>query len=192
MFFGSSIGKHGTSYCVFSPVSLRHDREWGLPRGALAPWSARPPGTVLEELQWLLGHQEQIPIPLVSRGSIGCFHKTPPAMAERRPFLTGMYHLALLLTLILPGGPACSSLSGMFTELGPFVLDKDLNIKFNPYSWNKVANVLFLEQPAGVGCTQNLALTLSLTLALPRFSYPPAPIDDATAAADTYQASIQS
>ena len=39
----------------------------------------------------------------------------------------------------------------MFTELGPYVLDKDLNITINPFAWNKVANVLFLEQPVGVG-----------------------------------------
>jgi hypothetical protein len=51
------------------------------------------------------------------------------------------------LVLWLNGGPGCSSLGGMFTELGPLVVGADGNVTFNPYSWNKLANVIFLEQP---------------------------------------------
>ena len=39
---------------------------------------------------------------------------------------------------------------GMFTENGPYVLDQALNVSLNPYSWNKVANMLYIEQPAGM------------------------------------------
>ena len=39
---------------------------------------------------------------------------------------------------------------GMFTENGPYVLDQGLNVSLNPYSWNKVANMLYIEQPAGM------------------------------------------
>ncbi|KAH9095436.1 hypothetical protein Ae201684P_014506 [Aphanomyces euteiches] len=55
------------------------------------------------------------------------------------------------LVLWLNGGPGCSSLSGFFTELGPFVVQSDLTVKRNPYAWNRKANMIFLDSPAGVG-----------------------------------------
>lgn len=53
--------------------------------------------------------------------------------------------------LWLNGGPGCSSVSGMMSELGPYVVDKGLNLTLNPYAWNREANVLFVEQP-GAPC----------------------------------------
>ncbi|GER42200.1 serine carboxypeptidase [Striga asiatica] len=57
------------------------------------------------------------------------------------------------LVLWLNGGPGCSSLgAGAMSELGPFRVNRDRNtLQCNEYAWNKVANVLFLESPAGVG-----------------------------------------
>nr|XP_027100835.1 serine carboxypeptidase II-3-like [Coffea arabica]XP_027101298.1 serine carboxypeptidase II-3-like [Coffea arabica] len=57
------------------------------------------------------------------------------------------------LVLWLNGGPGCSSIgAGAMTELGPFRVNKDgSTLWLNPYAWNTVANVLFLESPAGVG-----------------------------------------
>ncbi|KAH1189679.1 Serine carboxypeptidase II-3 [Glycine max] len=57
------------------------------------------------------------------------------------------------LVLWLNGGPGCSSLGyGAFEELGPFRINSDGKTLYrNKYAWNVVANVLFLESPAGVG-----------------------------------------
>ncbi|CAA7020795.1 unnamed protein product [Microthlaspi erraticum] len=57
------------------------------------------------------------------------------------------------LVLWLNGGPGCSSVGyGATQEIGPFLVDTNENgLKFNPYAWNKEANMLFLESPVGVG-----------------------------------------
>ncbi|KAG6410509.1 hypothetical protein SASPL_128570 [Salvia splendens] len=57
------------------------------------------------------------------------------------------------LLLWLNGGPGCSSVAyGASEEIGPFRINKNASsLYLNKYSWNIVANVLFLESPAGVG-----------------------------------------
>ncbi len=55
------------------------------------------------------------------------------------------------VVLWLNGGPGCSSLTGLFLELGPSRIDKNLDLVFNPYSWNRNASVIFLDQPVNVG-----------------------------------------
>ncbi|XP_030478995.2 serine carboxypeptidase-like 32 [Cannabis sativa] len=57
------------------------------------------------------------------------------------------------LVLWLNGGPGCSSVGyGATQEIGPFIVDTNgHSLKFNPASWNKEANMLFLESPIGVG-----------------------------------------
>jgi len=51
------------------------------------------------------------------------------------------------------GGPGCSSLLGLFTELGPFYLDKNLpnEVFMKDFAWNNIAHTLFIESPIGVG-----------------------------------------
>ncbi|CAK4763027.1 hypothetical protein LEN26_001312 [Aphanomyces euteiches] len=102
---------------------------------------------------------------------------TLPGYADKRPIDFNQYagHLALPsngqkmfywliesenyptndpLVLWLNGGPGCSSLGGFFTELGPFVVQSDLSVKRNKYAWNRKANMVFLESPAGVGFSE--------------------------------------
>ncbi|KAF8265772.1 serine carboxypeptidase [Lactarius quietus] len=56
------------------------------------------------------------------------------------------------LVLWLNGGPGCSSSTGLLFELGPCTItDEGKNTTFNPYSWTNRANVIFLDQPVGVG-----------------------------------------
>ncbi|KAK7246559.1 hypothetical protein RIF29_41428 [Crotalaria pallida] len=57
------------------------------------------------------------------------------------------------LVLWLNGGPGCSSVGyGATQEIGPFLVDTNgKGLKFNNYSWNREANMLFLESPVGVG-----------------------------------------
>lgn len=53
--------------------------------------------------------------------------------------------------LWLNGGPGCSSLTGLFLELGPSSIDKNIKLVNNPHSWNANASVIFLDQPVNVG-----------------------------------------
>ncbi|KAF8034218.1 hypothetical protein BT93_C0489 [Corymbia citriodora subsp. variegata] len=61
------------------------------------------------------------------------------------------------LVLWLTGGPGCSALSGLLYEIGPFTFDYENStrskptLKLNDYSWTKVANIIFLDQPVGTG-----------------------------------------
>uniref|UniRef100_A0A0E0L0D3 carboxypeptidase D n=1 Tax=Oryza punctata TaxID=4537 RepID=A0A0E0L0D3_ORYPU len=57
------------------------------------------------------------------------------------------------LVLWLNGGPGCSSVAyGASEELGAFRIRPDgATLFLNDYRWNKVANILFLDSPAGVG-----------------------------------------
>ncbi|KAK9100122.1 hypothetical protein Scep_023552 [Stephania cephalantha] len=57
------------------------------------------------------------------------------------------------LVLWLQGGPGCSSIGfGEAVEIGPFHINADgKTLYLNPYSWNQVANIIFLESPVGTG-----------------------------------------
>ncbi|CAA2961921.1 serine carboxypeptidase-like 18, partial [Olea europaea subsp. europaea] len=61
------------------------------------------------------------------------------------------------LLLWITGGPGCSGLSTLVYELGPFTFDVAHfdgslpSILLNPYSWTKVASIIFIDWPVGTG-----------------------------------------
>jgi carboxypeptidase C (cathepsin A) len=55
------------------------------------------------------------------------------------------------LVLWLSGGPGASSLMTLLSENGPCFINQDLTTAANPNSWNAEANVVWLDQPTGVG-----------------------------------------
>ncbi|KAG9149542.1 hypothetical protein Leryth_014322, partial [Lithospermum erythrorhizon] len=61
------------------------------------------------------------------------------------------------LILWLTGGPGCSCLSVLLYQMGPFAINytgstgEVPTLRVNPYAWTKVANIIFVDQPAGTG-----------------------------------------
>ena len=55
------------------------------------------------------------------------------------------------LVIWLTGGPGCASEVAIFYENGPFSINDDMTLLNNPYSWNAVSNIAFIDQPVGTG-----------------------------------------
>ncbi|KAK9079108.1 hypothetical protein SSX86_000778 [Deinandra increscens subsp. villosa] len=51
----------------------------------------------------------------------------------------------------LTGGPGCSSDLALFYENGPFKITNNLSLVWNDYGWDKVSNLIFVDQPTGTG-----------------------------------------
>ncbi|XP_042000834.1 serine carboxypeptidase-like 20 isoform X3 [Salvia splendens] len=70
-------------------------------------------------------------------------------VSERSPALDPV-------VLWLNGGPGCSSFDGFVYEHGPFNFEASKAgglpvLHLNPYSWSKVASIIYLDSPVGVG-----------------------------------------
>ncbi|KAL3730236.1 hypothetical protein ACJRO7_027270 [Eucalyptus globulus] len=61
------------------------------------------------------------------------------------------------LVLWITGGPGCSTLSAILYEIGPFTFNYENltpsrpTLKVHEYSWTKVANIIFVDEPVGAG-----------------------------------------
>ncbi|KAG7819880.1 hypothetical protein KL909_004629 [Ogataea angusta] len=55
------------------------------------------------------------------------------------------------LIVWLNGGPGCSSMDGAMMETGPLRVTDNLEVELNPGSWTQVADLVFVDQPAGTG-----------------------------------------
>lgn len=56
------------------------------------------------------------------------------------------------LTAWISGGPGNSAMAELFTEHGPCRIDPDgETVHYNPFSWNEYSNMLYIDQPVGVG-----------------------------------------
>ncbi|KAL5139396.1 Serine carboxypeptidase-like 49 [Glycine soja] len=51
----------------------------------------------------------------------------------------------------LTGGPGCSSELAVFYENGPFKIANNMSLVWNEYGWDKVSNLLYVDQPTGTG-----------------------------------------
>lgn len=51
----------------------------------------------------------------------------------------------------LTGGPGCSSELALFYENGPFKIAKNMSLVWNDYGWDKVSNLIYVDQPTGTG-----------------------------------------
>ncbi|KAI4266561.1 MAG: hypothetical protein L6R38_008668 [Xanthoria sp. 2 TBL-2021] len=92
------------------------------------------------------------------------FHMTPswagqipiPGVADDQLFFwlfqAENHNASQNLIIWLNGGPGCSSLTGLTYENGPFQFQGRTPVPSpNPYSWTKLANVVYIDQPPGTG-----------------------------------------
>ncbi|KAG7556158.1 Peptidase S10 serine carboxypeptidase [Arabidopsis suecica] len=55
------------------------------------------------------------------------------------------------VVLWLSGGPGCSSSIALFFENGPFTISEDLSLSWNSHGWDKISNLIYVDQPIGTG-----------------------------------------
>lgn len=73
-------------------------------------------------------------------------------------------------TLWLNGGPGCSSMIGLFQEHGPCqVLEDGETTVLNPFSWNNISNIIYIDQPIGTGFSHGTIDVNSTFAAAPAF-----------------------
>lgn len=113
------------------------------PATTAAPPQSSPPPFPSDALPTLSGY---LPVGAASRSAMYFAYyeaRQPEAPLPRTPLLVW-----------LQGGPGCSSMLGNFFELGPWLVTNSTAGPFlapNPYSWNRLFGLLFLDNPIGTG-----------------------------------------
>ncbi|USW52122.1 Putative peptidase S10, serine carboxypeptidase, alpha/Beta hydrolase [Septoria linicola] len=87
------------------------------------------------------------------------------------------------LTIWLNGGPGSSSLFGMFNEVGPCevvqLADGTYGTQMRTFGWDRISNILFIDQPNQVGLSYDSATNASLNLYTGQIFEPPTdPVQD--------------
>ncbi|XP_038696161.1 serine carboxypeptidase-like [Tripterygium wilfordii] len=79
--------------------------------------------------------------------------KLPRAKGARMFYLffKSRYNKNHPVVLWLTGGPGCSGELALFYENGPFHITKSLSLVWNEYGWDKVSNIIYVDQPTGTG-----------------------------------------
>ena len=115
-------------------------------------WASYTPAALLDKIEHLPG-TDALDIPFQQfSGYLHVNGTRPGSIAIHYWFVESMGNVSTdPLILWTNGGPGCSGLMGLLFELGPFSPNPDLTLSSNPYSWNKLANILFIESPCGVG-----------------------------------------
>ncbi|KAF9262605.1 alpha/beta-hydrolase [Marasmius fiardii PR-910] len=73
-------------------------------------------------------------------------------------------------TLWINGGPGCSSMIGLFQEHGPCNVNPDgKTTTLNPFSWNTISNMIYIDQPIGTGFSHGTTTVNSTETAAPFF-----------------------
>ncbi|CAN4120370.1 unnamed protein product [Withania somnifera] len=55
------------------------------------------------------------------------------------------------IVIWLTGGPGCSSELALFYENGPFQISDNMSLVWNDFGWDKVSNLIYVDQPTGTG-----------------------------------------
>ncbi|KAK4199158.1 putative carboxypeptidase S1 [Triangularia verruculosa] len=138
----------------------------------IAPWSLADPGwneEVLDGIPYLTFHHADTNSKLSVAATSSSICETTPNVNQLSGYIaidddTNLFFWFFEsrnspetspLVLWLNGGPGCSSMLGLFVENGPCYYPEDASSDSDPVlnseSWNSYANMLYLDQPVGVG-----------------------------------------
>ncbi|KAA3489741.1 serine carboxypeptidase II-3-like [Gossypium australe] len=131
-----AAGLHGSNPSTYSPVCIE-PQDGEMEADEIDALPGQPDGVDFDQYAGYVTVDQK-----AGRALFYYFVESPRNSSSNNP-----------LILWLNGGPGCSSLGyGAMSELGPFRVNSDGQTLFrNDFAWNNVANVIFLESPAGVG-----------------------------------------